>query len=71
MNVMDATYLDIRSVHGCVWLVEWKQKTGMAGSSIFDVGRSRTSESEFVHMQILASVKKKHTVMAGRTILSE
>ena len=38
-NVMDATYLDIR-----VWLVERKQETDMAASSIFDDGRSRISE---------------------------
>ena len=54
MNVMDATYLDIRSAHGHVWLVEWKQETSMAASStICNVGRSRTSKSQFACMEIL------------------
>ena len=60
MNVMDATYLDIRSAHGCVWPVEQKRETGMAASStIFNVGRSRNSESQFAHMQILARSHKR------------
>ena len=62
MNVIDATYLDIRSAHRCVWPVEREWETGMAVSStIFNVGRSRTSESQFAHMQILArSCKHKN-----------
>ena len=44
VKVMDATYLGIRSAHERVWLVERKSETDMAASSIFDDGRSRTSE---------------------------
>ena len=44
VKVMDATYLGIRSAHERVWLVEQKDETDMAASSIFDDGRSRTSE---------------------------
>ena len=52
---MDTTYLEIRSAHGHVWLEERKRKTGMAASStICNVERSRTSESQFACMQILA-----------------
>ena len=57
-NVMDATYLDIRSAQGRVWPVERKRETGMAASStIFYVRRSQTSESQFACMRYLASVK--------------
>ena len=52
---MDATYLDIQSVHGRVWPVEWKQETGMAASStICYVGRSWTGKSQFVCIQVLS-----------------
>ena len=59
VNVMDTTYLDIRSVHGCVLPVEWKEEIDMAASgTICNVGRSRTSESRLVHMQILSRLGK-------------
>ena len=55
VNVMDATYLDIRSMHGRVWPLEWKRETGVAASStICSFERSQTSESQFTRMQILA-----------------
>ena len=44
VKVMDTTYLGIQSAHECVWLVERKSETNKAASSIFDDGRSRTSE---------------------------
>ena len=44
VKVIDATCLGIRSAHESVWLVERKSETDMAASSIFDDGRSRTSE---------------------------
>ena len=48
VNVMDATYLDIRSARRHVWPVEWTQETGMAASStICNVGRSQTSKIQF------------------------
>ena len=59
-NVMDAKYLDIRSAHGHVWPVDQKRETGMAASStICSVERSRTSESQFAHMQILARPRER------------
>ena len=67
VNVIDATYLDIRSTHGRVWPVERKRATGMAASSnICSIERPRTCESQFAHMQILARPRKrKCTVTAG------
>ena len=51
VNVMDATYLDIRSE---------KRETGMAASStICSVEISRTSESQFARMQILARHRER------------
>ena len=44
VKVIDATYLGMRSAHERVWLVERKVEIDMAVSSIFDDGRSRTSE---------------------------
>ena len=44
VKVMDATYLSMRSVHERVWLAERNGETEMAVSSIFDNGRSQTSE---------------------------
>ena len=44
VKVMDATYMGMRSAYERVWLVERNAETDMAVSSIFDDGRSRTSE---------------------------
>ena len=71
VTVMDTTYMGIRSTHKRVWLVERKSETDMAGSSIFDDGRSRTSERQFARMQILtrSHEHKIHTVTAGKNDL--
>ena len=74
VNVMEAMYLDSRSMHGCMWPVERKRETGMAASStIISVERSQTSESQFALMQILARpYERKNTWWRQeRVILSE
>ena len=55
--------------------VEWKQETGMAASStIWNVGRSRTSESQFAHIKFFrdrASIKMHGDGWNGWFFLSE
>ena len=55
VDVMKITYLETESVRGRVWLAGSSQERNMAAlSTIFNDGRSRTSENGIARMQILS-----------------